>query len=247
LCTNFICSCVEKYISNGRGIIAENLCNHTASSLNGKEQGMTKRDFDKLSMDWDREPRRQRLSADIASGIQEMIPLTPEMHLLDYGCGTGLVAMHLLPRVGRITGMDSSPGMLSVFAGKLSAMDQQRVHLETLDLADGGQFSGCFDVIIAAMLLHHVENPLELIQRLASHLSPGGYLCLADLDSEDGSFHDDPTGIFHHGFHRREVTSWLAAAGLAPCGEATVSTIEKTSSSAAVRRYSLFLLAARRQ
>jgi SAM-dependent methyltransferase len=136
--------------------------------------------------------------------------------------------------------------MLSVFDGKLSAEDRGRVTLEHLDLAAGGHFFGSFDVILAAMLLHHVADPLELVKRFMDHLSPGGYLCLADLDSEDGSFHDDPTGISHHGFDRGVVASWQEEAGLAPLSIITVSTIDKQSADGAVRSYPVFLSVAMR-
>jgi SAM-dependent methyltransferase len=202
---------------------------------------MSERNFDSLSVSWDQEPRRQRLAEDIAAGVMELVPLTMEMHLLDYGCGTGLVAMHLLPHVGRLTGLDSSAGMLSVFAGKLGRDERQRVRLAVLDLAAGGSADGTYDVILAAMLLHHVRDPAALITELGSHLAPGGYLCLADLDSEDGSFHDDPTGIFHHGFDRAVVAEWQRGAGLLPQAAMTVSVIDKGSRPGAGRSYPVFL------
>jgi 2-polyprenyl-3-methyl-5-hydroxy-6-metoxy-1,4-benzoquinol methylase len=205
---------------------------------------MEQRDFDKRAGSWDQEPRRQRLAADIAAVIRELVPLTPTTRLLDYGCGTGLVAMHLLPHVGSLTGLDSSPGMLSVFAGKLSSQEQDRVTLDHLDLAAGGRFSGSFHVIVAAMLLHHVEKPSDLIGQLATHLVPGGCLCLADLDREDGSFHDDPAGVCHFGFDRSSMAAWLHQAGLVPMAMETVSTIEKGSSAERHRAYTVFLAVA---
>lgn len=202
---------------------------------------MSQRDFNHLADNWDKEPRRQLLAADIAAGIKQSVPLNDNMRLLDYGCGTGLVAMHLLPHVGHLTGLDSSPGMLSVFKSKLSEEENTRVTLHVLDLADGGTFSGTYDVIIAAMLLHHVDVPSDLIRRLAGHLSPGGYLCLADLDSEDGSFHDDPIGVHHFGFDRNLVSAWMSDAGLSTASITTVSTIQKQSPGGPIRNYQVFL------
>lgn len=202
---------------------------------------MSERDFDTLSVGWDQEPRRQRLAADIAAGILAQVPLTREMRLLDYGCGTGLVAMHLLPHVGGITGLDSSAGMLQVFAAKIGDGDRQRVRLELLDLSAGGAFAGTFDVIVAAMLLHHVDDPLSLIATLSAHLAPGGFLCLADLDSEDGTFHDDAAGVRHHGFDRDMVVHWLRQAGLEPLPVTTVAVIDKQSQSGQLRSYPVFL------
>ena len=206
---------------------------------------MSQRDFDAMSLSWDQEPRRQRLAADIARGVQTSVPLGPELHLLDYGCGTGLVSLHLLPLVGKLTGLDSSSGMLSVFDTKLSAADRDRVSLTQLDLTEGGRFTGFYDVLLCAMLLHHVADPAGLIRLLSSHLSPGGHLCIADLDQEDGSFHDDATGICHHGFTRQEVSSWIKGSGLTLETMETVSVIEKPSKdSRCDRKYPVFLAVA---
>jgi 2-polyprenyl-3-methyl-5-hydroxy-6-metoxy-1,4-benzoquinol methylase len=71
-----------------------------------------------------------------------------------------------------------------------------------------------FDAVVSAMALHHVEDTEALAACFAEHLKPGGLLALADLDSEDGSFHSPGTeGVFHHGFDRVELKSTLEAAG----------------------------------
>ena len=51
------------------------------------------------------------------------------------------------------------------------------------------------------------------VTRLRAALASPGYLCIADLDREDGSFH---THDFHghHGFDRRELATALEQAGL---------------------------------
>jgi hypothetical protein len=45
-------------------------------------------------------------------------------------------------------------------------------------------------------------------------LGPGGRVCPADLDAEDGSFHGPEVEV-HHGVARATVRTWLAAAGVA--------------------------------
>jgi hypothetical protein len=54
---------------------------------------------------------------------------------------------------------------------------------------------------------------VPLLLSLKKLLHPGGWVALADLESEDGSFHDDPTGIFHHGFSAEELSGMLKRAG----------------------------------
>jgi hypothetical protein len=73
-------------------------------------------------------------------------------------------------------------------------------------------------------------------------LAPGGRIALADLDAEDGSFHDaDAEGIHHLGFPRDRVAGFARMAGFVEVAFSTATEIEKNG-----RRYPLFLLTARR-
>lgn len=92
-------------------------------------QGM---DFDQAAASWDQEPRRVQLAQDVA----QTVPLSPDMHVLDFGCGTGLLSLLLLPRVGRLTGADTSMGMLEALKAKVAA--QGLANLDTILLAGEG-------------------------------------------------------------------------------------------------------------
>jgi len=61
---------------------------------------------------------------------------------------------------------------------------------------------GLFDLIFSAMALHHVQNTDALLDRFASLTAPGGWIALADLDTEDGTFHSGDSGPVHPGFNR---------------------------------------------
>ncbi len=52
-----------------------------------------KRDFDKEAASWDEHPARIKLANDITHAISEQIVLMPEMDIMDFGCGTGLLAL----------------------------------------------------------------------------------------------------------------------------------------------------------
>ena len=73
-----------------------------------------KRDFDQVAASWDQNPARLKLASDVAHAISQQAQLTPDMDVLDFGCGTGLLTLHLQPKVRSITGVDSSEGMLAV-------------------------------------------------------------------------------------------------------------------------------------
>ena len=58
------------------------------------------------------------------------------------------------------------------------------------------------DLIVSAMTLHHIAEISTLLCSLSRWLRSGGYLALADLDTEDGSFHQDLTDVHHFGLDR---------------------------------------------
>ena len=58
-------------------------------------------------------------------------------------------------------------------------------------------------------------------------LHSGGRIALADLDREDGSFHEDRKGVFHLGFERSELQLLLTRAGFADLGATTAIVTRK--------------------
>ena len=75
---------------------------------------MEKRDFNKIAASWDEHPGRIRLAKDVAMAVSRQIRLTSGMNVMDFGCGTGLLTIELLPLVRSVTCVDSSPGMLDI-------------------------------------------------------------------------------------------------------------------------------------
>lgn len=161
--------------------------------------------------------------------------------MLDYGCGTGLLALALAPQVGRITAVDSSPGMLEVLREKANASARGNITILEADFATGPVPQDSFDLVISAMTLHHVDNVPALLETFFHLLKADGHLALADLDAEDGSFHAGGFGVRHHGFDRDNLAQQLARAGLVDIRVETASQIEKHS-----RTYTVFLATARR-
>lgn len=199
-----------------------------------------KRDFDAAAASWDEEPRRVQLALDVAEAIRREVPLRPDMEALDYGCGSGLVTLGLQPLVKRITGADSSQGMLDVLRRKVEAGGIANVETKLLDLEQMESLGGSYDLIVSSMTLHHVGDVAALIGELVEGLRPGGWLALADLEQEDGSFHDDATGVLHHGFARDFFGSEFAKNGLGNVSIVTAATIEKARPEGK-RRYNVIL------
>lgn len=196
--------------------------------------------FDKAAKEWDKSDLRTQLANNIGSAIVQHVKLTPQMHIMDFGAGTGLLAEHVAPKVARISAVDISQGMLnelvkkSSLEGKVAAYCQNILH-EPLEED--------FDGIVSAMALHHVEDTEEILKVFYEHLKTGGFVALADLDREDGTFHSAGNeGVFHFGFDRAEFQSKLESAGFMDIKFYTAYTVEKENG----RSYSIFLATARK-
>jgi len=83
-----------------------------------------------------------------------------------------------------------------------------------------------------------------LLAAFWQNMAPGGYLCISDLVSEDGSFHvNDPTFDGHNGFDRAFIGSALVAAGFTVEEYAVYFTLSKMVKNQK-KDYPLFLVIA---
>ena len=197
--------------------------------------------FDQAAATWDEEPRRLKLARDVAAAIARRVRLSRDLDVLDFGCGTGLLTLALQPLVRSVTGADTSSGMLEVLGGKLRERELTNVTTALMDplapLASGARFH----LIVSSMTLHHVADLAPLFRRFHDVLHPGGRVALADLDREDGSFHEDPAEVYHLGFERSAVEALLTEAGLVDLAATTAAITRKGD-----RDYPVFLITGQR-
>ena len=180
--------------------------------------------FDQAADTWDLAEPRVALALGVAKAIRERVALSRTLEVLDFGCGTGLVTLALAQAVGAITGADSSPAMLEVLAEKAQA----------LGIAVGLQ-------PVSSMTLHHLADIPALFGHFAAHLRPGGRVALADLDTEDGGFHAEASGVHHQGFAREQIQAWLQEAGFQEVRLETATVARREE-----RDYPVFLATARK-
>jgi ubiquinone/menaquinone biosynthesis C-methylase UbiE len=200
--------------------------------------------FDNNARRWDENPVFQERGRKIAAAIRELVPLDRSMAVLDYGCGTGLLSFPLKDELGPITMADSSAGMLAVLREKIAAQGVANMAVEKLDLLADPLPAQRFDLIYTAMTLHHILDTNRILGIFHELLKPGGHLCIADLDQEDGSFHGLEYDV-HHGFDREELARKAERDGFDDIRFRTAFEIVKEKETGP-RAYPVFLMAARR-
>jgi 2-polyprenyl-3-methyl-5-hydroxy-6-metoxy-1,4-benzoquinol methylase len=201
-----------------------------------------RKDFDKEAAAWDADPGRVKLANDVADAIIRESGPNGTMDVLDFGCGTGLVTLRLQPFVKSITGADSSKGMLGVLESKVRSQGISNVRTQFVDFEQGECIEGKFHLVISSMTLHHVPNTAVLFRQWHNLVLPGGVLCAADLDAEDGSFHLNNTGVFHLGFDREHLMELLEKTGFREVRAVTAATMMRDVAGGAKREFPVFLI-----
>ncbi len=197
--------------------------------------------FDEAAQQWDNNPARVALARAVGEAIQRTVPIQPHWHALDYGAGTGLLTLNLQPRVAALVALDASKGMLEQLTRKLATAGIGNVETRLWNLEAQPFPETGYDLVVSSMTLHHLRDVPLVLKRLAAVLRPGGWLAVADLDVEDGSFHGQADDVFHHGFERSEVAKWLGIAGLSEVRVSSAHAITKPSASNQMRTYEVFL------
>ena len=96
--------------------------------------------------------------------------------ILDAGCGSGPLFAALRDRGALVTGFDSSTGMLEQARQRLG----DDADLQVADLGSPLPFpDGAFDDVIAALVLHYLEDWGPALAELRRVLKPGGRLIVS--------------------------------------------------------------------
>jgi ubiquinone/menaquinone biosynthesis C-methylase UbiE len=149
------------------------------------------------------------------------------MDVLDFGCGTGLLTLQLQPYVHSITGIDSSEGMLAILNEKIHYGHMKNVTTRQIDLDRGDVLTGRYHLVVSSMTLHHIRDISLLLAQFFTVIQPGGWLAIADLDPDNGKFHEDNTGVFHFGFEREAQMKAFRDAGFDQVQARTAATMTK--------------------
>jgi cyclopropane fatty-acyl-phospholipid synthase-like methyltransferase len=195
--------------------------------------------FEHKAGDWDSRPVPAQISAGVGKALLERVDLRENMVVMDFGAGTGLICAHVAPHVGRVLAVDLSAAMLAQLAAKSEL--EGKVEPVQIDILTT-PLERPVDVIVSAMAMHHVEDTGRLLKAFAEHLVPGGKVALADLDSEDGTFHPpDTEGVYHRGFDRDALRRQLEAHGFRDIDFTTAVEVDRDG-----KRYPVFLVTATR-
>lgn len=203
-------------------------------------------EFDIKAAEWDNSPMHWDRSRAIVEDMIRRIPLNKEMTALEYGAGTGIASFILKDYLKEITLMDNSSEMVRVMNDKIKTSDAANLKALNFDLEHMDYSGGKFDLVFTQMVLHHVTDIEKVLIRLSKLINPGGYLAIADLYPEDGSFHgEDFTG--HKGFDVEILSSRISKLGFKDVSHRQCYLINKKISETETKPFAVFLMIAKRE
>ena len=194
--------------------------------------------FQKKAETWDQGSVRVNGAQKIANAITDKIDLNANMELIDFGVGTGLLGFEIAKITKKVHGVDTSAKMLEKLQEKnTDELSIEPYHQDIIQTP----LTQIFDGLISSMTLHHVEDLEQFFKQIHKNIQDDGFIAIADLESEDGTFHSDNTGVFHFGFDKKELYSVVERCGFKEISIENINTINKPH-----RDFGVFLLTAKK-
>lgn len=138
--------------------------------------------YDGLSTSWDE--TRPKYTAEVFGRVLSKID-RPDPSILDFGCGTGLLAKFLREKLpqAKIDGIDISRGMIKKAKANCPGCRFYTGNISGIELP-------YYDVIVAKDVFNHIPDPTETLVRLNEHLNPKGSIIIANRERDQGKKQD---------------------------------------------------------
>ena len=202
-------------------------------------------EFDIKASGWDENPIHHARSEAIAKEMLRLLPIKKEMCAMEFGAGTGILSFMLKDFFNDIILVDSSTEMVNVANKKIDVTGAKNLKTIVFDLEHKSYSGKPFDLIFTQMVLHHVNDIEKLFGNFYKILNPNGFIAIADLYTEDGSFHDEGFSG-HNGFNVEDLTLTLNKCNFRVSTAEQCFTINRKISEKVTNQYPVFLLIANR-
>ena len=148
-------------------------------------------------------PKNIFLANLVCQAVEKQIALLLDKEILDFGGGTGLLALPLAKQAKSVTLVDISEKMLEQAHLKSEEQGIRNLQLLEQDLL-AKPLDQQFDLIIVSRVLHHMPDLDAALAMFHHHLREKGQVLIADFVKTDAN---------HHGFELAELENKLAQFG----------------------------------
>ncbi len=172
--------------------------------------------FDRHARDWDVMHTELLNLPDYQADLLALLPaggLTVEI-----GVGSGTLLPLLIDKADRVVGLDQSPSMVTLARETVQhhhlnkRVDVRLAEMNHLPLADDS-----VRTVVMNQVLHHAEQPVDVLKEVGRVLAGGGLLVVADLTRHEHDWARERLADQWLGFKRQELDGWLNEAGMQIC------------------------------
>ncbi len=193
--------------------------------------------FQNKAREWDKNTKRVQGAKKIADAINERFTLTKEMEIMDFGTGTGLLGFQIAQLVKKVHGIDTSQTMIEMLEEKNTPELSIKTHYcDIIKNPIDKEFNG----IVSSMTLHHIQDLEAFFNTIYRNIKAGGFIAIADLEEEDGTFHSNNDGVHHYGFNEKKLSQIVTNAGFIDIEFKNINNIKKN------KDYGIFLMTAKK-
>ncbi len=157
-----------------------------------------KHDFNHKAETFD-SPKNIFLANLVCQVVEKQIALLLDKEILDFGGGTGLLALPLAQQAKSVTLVDISEKMLDQARLKAEQQDIKNIQFLEQDLL-ANPLEQKFDIIVVSRVLHHIPDLDATLAMFHHHLREKGQVLIADFVKTDTN---------HHGFELPELETKL--------------------------------------
>jgi len=172
--------------------------------------------FDRHARDWDAMHTELLNLPDYQPDLLALLPaggLT-----LEIGVGTGTLLPFLLDKADRVVGLDQSPSMVTLARETVQhhhlaeSVDVRLAEMNHLPIADAS-----VRTVVMNQVLHHAEQPGDVLREVGRTLVKDGLLVVADLTRHEYDWVRERLADQWLGFKKQELEGWLAEADMQIC------------------------------
>ena len=148
-------------------------------------------------------PKNIFLANLVCQAVEKQLDLLLDKEILDFGGGTGLLALPLVKQAKSVTLVDISEKMLEQARLKAEQQDIKNIQFLEQDLLKN-PLEQEFDFIVVSRVLHHMPDLDAALSLFHQHLRENGQLLIADFTKTETN---------HHGFDLAELENRLIEHG----------------------------------
>ena len=111
--------------------------------------------------------------------------LKPTDHVLDFACGSGIIATEISKEVDNVIGIDISMQMIEVANSRKIEQKIDNIKFSQITIFDESLKSSSFDVVLAFNILHYLHDKEAFNSRINELIKPGGFFISSTVYKKD--------------------------------------------------------------